>query len=100
MINIRISEDALADLHDGFDFHERQKSGLGDYFSSQLRADIDGLKITAGIHRQPYRDLHRLLSLKFPYAIFYRFAHREALVLAVIDCRKEPEWIKQHLAQL
>ena len=100
MIKITISEDAFADLHDGFDFYEHQESGLGDYFSSQIRADIDGLKITAGIHRQPHRDLHRLLSRKFPYAIFYRFTPKEALVLAVVDCRKEPDWIEQHLSQL
>jgi len=66
MIKITISEDALVDLHDGFDFYEEQEVGLGDYFSSQLRADIDGLKITAGIHLQTHRDLHRLLSHKFP----------------------------------
>ena len=47
MIEITISEDALVDLHDGFDFYEKQEAGLGDYFASQLRADIDGLKITA-----------------------------------------------------
>lgn len=66
MIRITISEDADVDLHDGFDFYEEQEPGLGDYFSSQLRADIDGLKITAGIHLQPHRNLHRLLSRKFP----------------------------------
>lgn len=64
MIQVRISGDALDDLGDAFVFYEVQEPGLGDYFLSQLRADIDGLKITAGIHRQPYRRLHRLLSRK------------------------------------
>ena len=63
MIRVTISSDALEDLNDGFQFYEFQDSGLGDYFLSQIRADIDGLKITAGIHRQPHRHLHRLLSL-------------------------------------
>jgi len=57
MIRIRISSDALEDLNDGFLFYEFLDRGLGDYFLSQLRADIDGLKITAGIHRQPHRHL-------------------------------------------
>lgn len=68
MIEVRISSDALNDLRDGFHFYELQEVGLGDYFISQIRADIDGLKITAGIHRQPHRHLYRLLSRKFPYA--------------------------------
>ena len=97
MIQIRISGDALDDLNDGFRFYEAQEVGLGDYFLSQLRADIDGLKVTAGIHRQPYKHLHRLLSRRFPYAIFYEFGSNQALVIAVVDCRRDPAWIKSHL---
>ncbi|MFM2171815.1 MAG: hypothetical protein RI957_2044 [Verrucomicrobiota bacterium] len=76
MIQVRISSDALEDLEDGFRFFELREPGLGDYFLSQLRADIDGLKITAGIHRRPYRHLHRLLSRRFPYAYFMSFRIR------------------------
>jgi plasmid stabilization system protein ParE len=97
MIRVRISSDALEDLNDGFLFYEFQDRGLGDYFLSQLRADIDGLKITAGIHRQPHRHLYRLFSRRFPYAIFYEFVDSEALVVAVVDCRKDLDWISAHL---
>lgn len=31
MIRIRISDEALHDLNDGFLFYEAQQSGLGDY---------------------------------------------------------------------
>jgi plasmid stabilization system protein ParE len=97
MIRVRISSDAIEDLNQGFSFYEFQDIGLGDYFLSQLRADIDGLKITAGIHRQPHRHLHRLLSRRFPYAIYYEFKDSEVLVLAVVDCRRDPDWIISHL---
>lgn len=97
MIRIRISGDALEDLNDGFWFYEAQEPGLGDYFASQLRADIEGLKVTAGIHRQPHKHLHRLLSRKFPYSIHYEFGDDEVLVIAVVDCRRDPDWIKSHL---
>jgi len=49
MIQVRISSDALDDLEDGFQFYELQEPGLGDYFISQLRADIDGLRITVSL---------------------------------------------------
>jgi hypothetical protein len=71
MIRIRISADAVADLNDGHWFYEAQETGLGDYFTSCLRADIEGLKVSAGIHRIVYRDYRRLLSRVFPYGIFY-----------------------------
>ena len=96
MIKVRISDEALDDLDDGFWFYEAQEAGVGDYVASQLTADIGGLKVTAGIHRQS-DGYHRLLSRKFPYAIYYTFANDEAIVLAVVDCRRNPEWIREHL---
>jgi hypothetical protein len=41
VIRIRISPGALQDLNEGFLFYEAQDPGLGDYFVSSLRADID-----------------------------------------------------------
>jgi hypothetical protein len=97
MITIRISEDALQDLKDGFLFYEVQEPGLGDYFSACLRADIEGLKVSAGIHRVVYHDYHRLLSRVFPYGIFYTMEKESAVVWAVIDLRRDPAWIRAHL---
>lgn len=51
MIQIRISDDAVADLEEGFGFYENQEAGLVDYFTATLRSEIEGLRITAGIHR-------------------------------------------------
>ena len=59
MIEIKISEDALQDLNDGFLFYEAQESGLGDYFTFCLQADIEGLRISGGIHRIVYHDYRR-----------------------------------------
>ena len=69
MTKVGISAAAIADLNEAFWFYEAQEAGLGEYFAVHLRADIEGLKVTGGIHRQVHRDLHRALSRKFPYAI-------------------------------
>lgn len=97
MIQICLSDDAFADLDDGYWFYEIQEAGLGAYFAVTLRSDIEGLRITAGIHRRDYRDYHLLLSRVFPYAIYYTFAENRVVVWAVIDCRRDPEWIRSHL---
>ena len=97
MIRIRISDDALEDLASGFWFYESQEAGLGDYFSSQLKADIQRLQVTAGIHRQAHTDYYRLLSQVFPYAVYYTLDEGVVDVWAVVDCRRNPEWIRRHL---
>lgn len=97
MIRIRISEDALCDLEDGFRFYEAQEAGLGDYFISCLRADIERLRISGGIHRIVYEDYYRSLSRTFPHAIFYTLEESELTIWAIIDCRRDPDWIRRHL---
>lgn len=99
MIKVRISDDAVADLNDGFLFYEAQGFGLGDYFLSNLRGDIEGLKVTGGIHRVVYDDYHCVLSRVFPYAIFYTCEDDVAVVWAIIDCRREPAWIEAHISK-
>jgi hypothetical protein len=99
MITVRISEDALQDLNDGFIFYEAQQPGLGDYFATCLRADIEGLRVGAGIHRVVYRDYHRLLSRVFPFGIFYTMEDEAPVVWAVVDLRRDPEWIRRRLTE-
>ena len=97
MIRIRISADALSDLNEGFWFYETQQQGLGEYFAASLRADIEGLRLTGGVHRVVHRDFHRLLSRAFPYGIFYTCQNDEVVIWAVIDLRRDPAWIRLHL---
>jgi hypothetical protein len=40
---------------------------------------------------------YRLLSKRFPFAVYYRVENRTALVYAVLDCRKNPAWIRKKL---
>jgi hypothetical protein len=97
MKDVQISADALEDLNNGYLFYEAQEPGLGEYFAACLRADIEGLRVSAGIHRVVYRDYHRLLSKVFPSGIFYTIEQERAVVWAVVDLRRSPEWIRQRL---
>jgi len=97
VIRVKISEEARDDLNDGFLFYEAQEPGLGDYFISCLRADIEGLRISAGVHRVLYQDYRRLLSKVFPFGVFYTLEKDTAIVWAVIDLRRDPAWIRDHL---
>lgn len=62
---------ALADLRRGFHFYERQEAGLGTYFLDSLYSDIDSLRLFAGIHTIHFGKFYRLLSKRFPFAVYY-----------------------------
>ena len=88
---------AKFDLLDGFHFYEEQQPGLGSYFLTSIYSDIESLRLYAGIHLKPHRNFHRLLSKKFPFAVYYTVQNETAFVHAVVDCRRNPDWIRGHL---
>ena len=92
----RILKQAEDDLEDGYHFYESQHPGLGSYFLDSLSSDIDSLAFYAGIHRVVF-GYHRLLSKRFPLAVYYRVVDNVVLVTAVLDCRRNPSWIRERL---
>lgn len=95
-MKIQVLEDATADLADGFRFYERQADGLGEYFLDSLWSDIQSLRLYGGIHAV-HNGYHRLLSKRFPYAVYYRVEDGVARIRAVLDCRRDPSWISEKL---
>ena len=95
-MNLRILESGLNDLADGRDFYEQQGEGLGGYFLDSLFSDVDSLILYAGIHRKVF-GFHRLLSRRFPYAIYYQFESDQAVVYRVLDLRQDPRKIRAAL---
>ena len=82
-MRIEILDQAAEDLIEGFHFYEAQQSGLGAYFLSNLYGDIESLRLYGGIHRQAYKEYRRLLSKRFPFAVFYT-VQRETIVTVQI----------------
>jgi hypothetical protein len=93
-MRIEILEEALDDLAQGYHFYEEQQAGIGDYFLDSLYSDIDSLRLYAGIHRVVF-GFHRSLSKRFPFAIYYDVQGDLIRVNAVLDCRRNPTWIRR-----
>lgn len=96
-MKIRILESATKDLKEGFYFYESQQAGLGTYFIETLFSDIDSLQLFAGIHSVHFEKYYRLLSKRFPFAVYYRVVENEIRIYSIFDCRRNPAWIKNKL---
>ena len=96
-MTLRLLDQAADDLVVGYRFYEAQRPGLGDYFLDNLYGDIESLYLYGGIHRRVWKRYQRLLSKRFPFAIFRTLANDEVRVHAVLDCRRDPAWIEAQL---
>ena len=96
-MKIKISSLADQDLVVGYHFYERQSVGLGMYFLDTLFSDIDSLKIYAGIHSKHFNKYYRLLSKRFPFAVYYKIENNIVLIYAILDLRRNPAWTRKRL---
>lgn len=90
-------DDTVSDLEIGQRFYEDRGEGLGDYFVDSLLSDIESLRLYAGIH--PVRfGYHRLLSKRFPFAVYYEVVSEIVQVVAVLDMRRDPRSIRKSIS--
>jgi hypothetical protein len=96
-MKIYILDRAEEDLFEGYRFYEGQSPGLGTYFLNCIYSDIESLLLYAGIHRTVHKNYRRLLSERFPFAIYYNVSEETINIYAIVDCRREPGWIRDRL---
>lgn len=96
-MKIKVLSSAIEDLYEGRLFYEKQGEGLGEYFFDSLFSDIDSLLLYGGVHIKVF-GCHRMLSKRFPYAIYYKLeGESQVVVYRVLDLRRDPKRIKQSL---
>jgi hypothetical protein len=94
--DVFVLEEAVADLENGRLFYAERQPGLGEYFWDTLLSDLESLVIYGGIHVEEM-GFHRMLSKRFPYAIYYEVKDHSAYVVAVLPMRRDPKWIRGKL---
>lgn len=93
-MTIKILDEAENDIANAMAFYEVQKENLGDYFLDS--SDIESLYLYATIHMQ-IKGYYRLLSKRFPFAVYYKLKVDCIYIYAVLDCRRNPTWIENRL---
>lgn len=89
---------ASEDLRAGREFHNALEEDAGLYFIDSLFSDIESLRIHAGIHSKRF-GFYRLLSKRFPFAIYYDITNDVGRVGAILDMRSNPASIQEELVQ-
>lgn len=94
---VSLIREAIQDLRTGRAFYESSETGVGQYYQSSLFCDIESLRLFGGCH--PIRfGYHRMLSKRFPYAIYYSAENDFIRVIAVLDMRRNPKTLMQILS--
>lgn len=95
-MQIRLLESAKEDLREGYRFYAAQSAELGTYFLDATQADVKSLLIYAGVHARA-NGFFRMLTKRFPFAVYYLVDGDRIDVYAILDCRRDPTWIGARL---
>lgn len=93
---VLILKEAAVDLEEGRLFYDSKEQGVGDYFFDNLISDIESLRFFAGIHSKQF-GIHRALSKRFPFAVYYQIEDQIVKVVAVLDMRRSPAWVRKKI---
>jgi plasmid stabilization system protein ParE len=96
-MNIRLLEAAKDDLRSGWSFYEQKSPGLGNTFLAAIDSDVQTLALCAGIHLK-FDGYFRMLIKRFPFAVYYLIKESSIDIYAILDCRRDPIWIRDRLA--
>jgi hypothetical protein len=91
-----VLEQVAFDLRQGKLFYDDNQEGIGDYFFDRIIADIESLRLYAGIHSRQF-GLYLMLAKRFPFAIYYDVSEAAIIVIAVLDLRRNPTWLRKQL---
>lgn len=93
---VRIEDSTERDLLHGYWFYEDQESGTSIYFLTKVREEILELAGCGGVHSQRY-CFHFCPARRSPYGFYYRINSETVKVYAVLDCRRNPRWLRRQL---
>lgn len=97
MRTVVVLAEAAEDIEQARDFYDALEPGVGDYCADSLLADIESLALYHGIHARHF-GFYRMLAHRFPFGIYYRETKTRTEVFAVLDLRRDPNWIRTELA--
>ncbi len=99
-MNVTIQRLALQDLTNAARFWEKQQAGLGSEFLDELNAELQSLAVTGGIHAKQGNYHRAVISGRFPYySVFYRINGEVLDVVALVDIRRDPRWVRSFLTK-
>ena len=82
---------AAADVEEAYRWYESQRIGLGEEFFATLRTALDAVVANPEQFPIVHRNTRRALVRRFPYGLFFRIVDDQAVIVACMHARRDPQ---------
>lgn len=87
---ISFRPEAEKDIEDAALWYERQRPGLGRAFLKEVSDALNTITEQPLMYPIIYRDIHRALTHKFPFGVFYQIDKKSIIVFAILHVSRNP----------
>src|SRR4051794_24704828 len=88
--------EAEADALESYRWYSEQRPGLGEEFLGEIDRALETIRANPEAPRKLYRAFRRVLTRRFPYAVFYGTQGDRIVVFAILHTARDPElWKKR-----
>lgn len=89
-MNVRFAESAKHELLIAAVYYDEQRLGLGDEFVNEANAAKHRIEKNPDTWERCSARLRRCSLHRFPFALLYRLDQHEAIIVSVMDLRRDP----------
>lgn len=90
MRQVVFRKQARKEFDEAGDWYEKERSGLGMEFLSEIQLLIQRIATTPEQFPMLHRDVRKAVALRFPYCIYFRERKENIIVLAVFHSARNP----------
>jgi toxin ParE1/3/4 len=95
-LELVIRPEAEADALEAYRWYGEQLPGLGDDFLTEIDRALENIRTNPEAHRKLHREFRRVLTRRFPYAVFYAVRGDRIVVFAMLHTARDPRlWKKR-----
>jgi len=94
-VELIIRPEAEADALQAFRWYNEQVPGLGQEFLDEVDSALEHVRANPEGSRKVYREFRRILTRRFPYAVFYSVQTGRAVVFAILHTARDPRLWRQ-----
>jgi len=99
-MNFEFYPEAESEYLEDARYYDRQRDGLGDYFTAEIEATIARICRNPLAWRKLSRHTRRCLAKNFPYGIIYFIEKDRIIILSVMHLSRKPGYWKARLRDL
>lgn len=83
----------------GYQWYESKVPGLGDEFLRTFYACLDEIGRNPLVSPTVHQEIPRAFLRRFPYAVYFKVQDREAIVVGVFHCARDPHKLETILVE-